>query len=70
MAIFNIANIHKGTAFPSYGMDLSLKVFTKIFGDVEYILAQSKLPYSEDELWCVFLEAVPPKNSLSSHLIV
>lgn len=50
MAIFNIANIHKGTAFPSYGRDLSLKVFTKIFRDVEYILAQSKLPYSEDEL--------------------
>ena len=42
----------------------------KILRDVEYILAQSKLPSSEEKLWCFPPGAVPPKNSLSSHLRV
>ena len=46
------------------------KCLYKIFRDMEYILAQSKLPYSEMKLRCLFLGALPPKNSLSSHLIV
>lgn len=46
------------------------KCLHKIFRDEEYILAQSKLPYSEEKLWCLSLGALPPQNSPSSHLIV
>ena len=57
--------------FFSFREGISLwKCLHKIFRDEEYILAQSKLPYSEEKLWHLFLGALPPKYSPSSHLIV
>lgn len=45
------------------------KCLHEIVRDTGYLLAQSRPPCSEEKL-CLFLGAAPPKNSLSSHLLV